>query len=106
MVPDEAYQKFARDGFIVPMACGNSIPKEFSNYPIVAGIKAEDWNGFHDLVMWDEIFRGAQSISAAFVGLVSSLNAWKVGSNSHETSRLSEHLLLKCMHRQLYKPGK
>lgn len=53
------------------MACGNSIPKEFSNYSIVAGIKAEEWNGFHDLVMWDEIFRGAPSISSAFIGLVS-----------------------------------
>lgn len=70
-IPDEAYQKFGRDGFIVPMACGSRIPKEFSSYPIVAGIKAEEWNGFHDLVMWDEIFRGAASISAAFVGLVS-----------------------------------
>lgn len=82
-VPDEAYHKFGRDGFLVPMACGSSIPKEFARYPIVAGIKAEEWNGFHDLVMWDEIFRTAQGLSNAFIGLVSALNLQKIGCHSH-----------------------
>lgn len=70
-VPDDAYLKFARDGFLLPMSCGNRIPKQFADYPIAAGIKAHEWNGFHDFVLWDEIFRGAPSLSNFFVGLVS-----------------------------------
>jgi hypothetical protein len=75
------------------MACGSRIPKEFSNYPIIAGIKAEEWNGFHDLVMWDEIFRGAASISAAFVGLVSILHSRTCGALFIGFSRSSVPLL-------------
>ena len=37
---------------------------------IAAGIKAEEWNGFHDFILWDELYRGAPSISSAFIGLV------------------------------------
>jgi hypothetical protein len=70
-IPDSLYQKFGRDGFLVPMACGSSIPHQFSHYQIVAGIRPEEWNGFHDFVMWDEIIRGAPSLSNAFVSLVS-----------------------------------
>ncbi|KAH8599118.1 acyl-CoA dehydrogenase/oxidase [Bisporella sp. PMI_857] len=69
-LPDDVYQKCARDGFLVPIAAGNKIPKEWAQYPIAAGIKAEEWDGFHDFIIWDELYRGAPSISSAFVGLV------------------------------------
>jgi hypothetical protein len=105
-VPDEAYRKFGRDGFIVPMACGSSIPREFSHYPIVAGMKVEEWNGFHDLVMWDEIFRGAPSISSAFIGLLVSWTHRKPRAPLMELSRSLELLPSKCMRRLLYKPSK
>jgi hypothetical protein len=54
----------------VPIAFGSSIPAEWGHYPIVAGIKASEWNGFHDFILWDELIRGAPSISSAFIGLV------------------------------------
>ncbi|KAH8808108.1 long-chain specific acyl-CoA dehydrogenase [Xylogone sp. PMI_703] len=68
-LPDDVYQKCARDGLLVPIAAGNHIPKEWAHYPIAAGIKAEEWNGFHDFVLWDELFRGAPSIASVFIGL-------------------------------------
>ena len=69
-VPDDVYQKCGRDGLLVPIAFGNRIPKEWSHYPIAAGIKPEEWNGFHDFILWDELFRGAPSIASVFIGLV------------------------------------
>ena len=71
-VPDDVYQKCAQDGLIVPISAGNRIPKEWAHYPIAAGIKAEEWDGFHDFVLWDELFRGAPSLSNVFIGLVCS----------------------------------
>ncbi|EEH49051.2 uncharacterized protein PADG_05130 [Paracoccidioides brasiliensis Pb18] len=68
-VPDEVYRKCARDGLLLPIAFGKSIPEEFAaQYPIIGGIKASEWNGFHDFVMWDELFRGG-ALSSIFVGL-------------------------------------
>ncbi|KLJ12465.1 hypothetical protein EMPG_12504 [Blastomyces silverae] len=67
-VPDEVYLKCARDGLLLPIAFGKSIPEEFAHYPIIGGIKASEWNGFHDLVLWDELYRGG-AISSIFVGL-------------------------------------
>lgn len=64
------YKKCARDGLLVPIAAGNKIPLEWSHYPIAAGIKASEWDGFHDFIIWDELYRGAPSISSAFIGLV------------------------------------
>ncbi|KUJ17962.1 acyl-CoA dehydrogenase NM domain-like protein [Mollisia scopiformis] len=69
-IPDDVYEKCARDGLLVPIAFGNRIPREWGHYPIAAGIKAEEWNGFHDFILWDELFRGASSISSQFIGLV------------------------------------
>ncbi|EEQ85764.2 uncharacterized protein BDCG_09033 [Blastomyces dermatitidis ER-3] len=67
-VPDEVYLKCAHDGLLLPIAFGKSIPEEFAHYPIIGGIKASEWNGFHDLVLWDELYRGG-AISSIFVGL-------------------------------------
>jgi alkylation response protein AidB-like acyl-CoA dehydrogenase len=69
-LPDDVYQKCARDGLLVPIAFGNRIPKEWAHYPIAAGVKPEEWDGFHDFIIWDELFRGAPSISSSFIGLV------------------------------------
>jgi alkylation response protein AidB-like acyl-CoA dehydrogenase len=67
-VPKEIYHKCATDGLLVPIAAGRKIPKEWHDYPIIGGIKPEDWNGFHDFVLWDELYRGG-AISSIFVGL-------------------------------------
>ncbi|KAF8855110.1 acyl-CoA dehydrogenase-like protein [Acephala macrosclerotiorum] len=69
-IPDDVYEKCARDGLLVPIAFGSRIPKEWGHYPIAAGIPASEWNGFHDFILWDELFRGAPSISSQFIGLV------------------------------------
>ncbi|KAL1961161.1 hypothetical protein VTO42DRAFT_3106 [Malbranchea cinnamomea] len=67
-IPDEVYKKCARDGLLLPIAFGRSIPREFAHYPIIGGIKAEEWNGFHDFILWDELLRGG-AISSIFIGL-------------------------------------
>lgn len=69
-IPDDVYAKCARDGLLVPIAFGSRIPKEWGHYPIAANIPASEWNGFHDFILWDELFRGAPSISSQFIGLV------------------------------------
>ena len=63
------YLKCAQDGLLVPIASGSRIPKEWSNYGIIAGIKAEEWDGFHDFILWDELLRGG-AIASIFIGLV------------------------------------
>jgi hypothetical protein len=70
-IPDDIYQKCAKAGLLVPIAFGHRIPAEWGHYPIAAGIKASEWDGFHDFILWDELFRGAPSISSVFIGLVS-----------------------------------
>src|ERR1700743_365514 len=47
-IPDEVYQQCARDGLLVPISGGRTIPTEWAKYGIVGGIKAEEWDGFHD----------------------------------------------------------
>jgi alkylation response protein AidB-like acyl-CoA dehydrogenase len=69
-LPNDVYLKCAEAGLLVPIAAGNKIPAEWSHYPIAAGIPAAEWDGFHDFVLWDELSRGAPSISSAFIGLV------------------------------------
>lgn len=68
-IPDEVYQRCARDGLLVPIAGGKGIPKEWEKYGIIAGIKPEEWNGFHDMILWDELMRGG-AIASIFIGLV------------------------------------
>ena len=70
-VPKEIYQKCAEDGLLIPIAAGRKIPVEWAGkYPIIGGIKPEEWDGFHDFVLWDELYRGG-AVSSIFVGLVS-----------------------------------
>jgi hypothetical protein len=54
---------------LVPIAGGKAIPKDWEKYGIIAGIKAEEWNGFHDMILWDELMRGG-AIASIFIGLV------------------------------------
>ncbi|KAJ4352658.1 hypothetical protein N0V95_004042 [Ascochyta clinopodiicola] len=63
------YAKCAAAGLLVPIAFGKTIPPQYSGYPIAAGIKPEEWDGFHDFVLWDELIR-AGPIASIFIGLV------------------------------------
>ncbi|KAF1813436.1 acyl-CoA dehydrogenase-like protein [Eremomyces bilateralis CBS 781.70] len=67
-IPDEIYRKCGEDGLLMPIAAGKKIPKEWAHYPIIGGIKPEDWDGFHDFILWDELLRGG-AISSIFIGL-------------------------------------
>jgi hypothetical protein len=69
-IPNELYLKCAQDGLLLPIAFGNKIPQQWANYPIAAGISAKEWNGFHDFILWDELFRGSPAIASIFTGLV------------------------------------
>lgn len=67
-VPPEIYQKCAEAGLLVPIAGGKSIPPEWEKYGIIAGIKPEEWDGFHDFVLWDELVRSG-GVASLFIGL-------------------------------------
>lgn len=57
-IPIEIYQRAAADGILMPMASGKSIPSEVAGkFPIIGGVKPEEWDGFHDFVIHDEISR-------------------------------------------------
>jgi hypothetical protein len=66
--PPELYKKAAADGLLMPFAAGSRIPEEWRGvFPIIGGVKPEEWDGFHDVIMHDEVGR------AGGVGLQNSL---------------------------------
>jgi alkylation response protein AidB-like acyl-CoA dehydrogenase len=69
VIPGSIYRECAKAGFLVPIASGKSIPKQWFRYPIIGGIKPEEWDGFHDFVLWDELVRGG-AIASLFLGLL------------------------------------
>lgn len=57
-IPDSIYQQAAHDGLLMPIAAGPSIPPVWKQkYPIIGDIPADEWDGFHDLIVHDEIGR-------------------------------------------------
>lgn len=54
-LPEQIYRQAAKDGVLMPMAAGKSIPSEWAGkFPIMGGVKPEEWYGFHDFVIHDE----------------------------------------------------
>lgn len=42
----------------MPVSAGKSIPAEWAGkFPIIGGIEPEAWDGFHDLVLHEELMR-------------------------------------------------
>lgn len=42
----------------MPIAAGPVIPSEWKGkYPIIGNVSADEWDGFHDLIVHDEIGR-------------------------------------------------
>lgn len=42
----------------MPMAAGKSIPDEWAGrFPIIGDVKPEEWDGFHDFIIHDELNR-------------------------------------------------
>jgi hypothetical protein len=57
-LPKNLYKACAEAGILMPMAAGAKIPSEWrDSYPIIGGIKADEWDGFHDFFIHDEMMR-------------------------------------------------
>lgn len=57
-IPGWIYKKAADDGLLMPIAAGPKILADWKGkYPIIGSIPAEEWDGFHDLIVHDEIGR-------------------------------------------------
>jgi len=57
-LPLELWTKMAEDGILMPSAAGGPIPAEWrGKYPLIGGVKPEEWDGFHDFVLHDEFGR-------------------------------------------------
>lgn len=42
----------------MPIAAGPTIPSEWKDkYPIIGDVPAGEWDGFHDLIIQDEVAR-------------------------------------------------
>lgn len=70
---DSIFKKFAADGFLMPFALGVKVPKKFydmaGGLKLPAGIDADDWDHFHDMIMVDELCRsGSQAVFMACYG--------------------------------------
>lgn len=58
VIPESLYTAAANDGILMPLASGSSIKKEWAGkYPIIGDVKPEEWDGFHDFIMHDEMTR-------------------------------------------------
>lgn len=48
----------ANDGILMPSAAGSHIPPEWAGkYPVIGGVKPDEWDGFHDFILHDEFGR-------------------------------------------------
>ncbi|KAH8652654.1 acyl-CoA dehydrogenase/oxidase [Tricladium varicosporioides] len=56
-VPKEVLQEHSRQGYTAVAINPAAVSKYMDNIKLPAGIKPEDWDGFHDLVCIDEIAR-------------------------------------------------
>jgi len=55
-VPKELFAKFAQVG-LLPSVCGAPWPKDYTDIAPAAGIAPEDFDGFHELIVCDEVGR-------------------------------------------------
>ncbi|OOQ91326.1 hypothetical protein PEBR_00284 [Penicillium brasilianum] len=69
-LPDDLYKACAEAGILMPMAAGAKIPSEWrDSYPIIGEIKADEWDGFHDFIIHDEMMRvGGIGIPNGLIG--------------------------------------
>ncbi|GAA5958409.1 hypothetical protein JCM8115_002457 [Rhodotorula mucilaginosa] len=59
VVDPAVYQQAAKDGIVTCLAFGAKIPKKWAKQDgtVFGGIKAEQWDGFHDMILIDELHR-------------------------------------------------
>lgn len=57
-LPHSLYKQAADDGLLMPMASGASIRENWKGkYRIIGDVPADEWDGFHDLIIHDEFGR-------------------------------------------------
>ncbi|GAA5825945.1 hypothetical protein JCM11251_000063 [Rhodosporidiobolus azoricus] len=58
-VDPAVYQQAAKDGIVTCLAWGASIPREYAKEDgtVFGGVKVEEWDGFHDMILIDELHR-------------------------------------------------
>ncbi|KAJ9494495.1 hypothetical protein H2202_010109 [Exophiala xenobiotica] len=91
-IPRSVYSQCAKAGLLVPVAAGKTIPKEWERFGIVAGIKAEEWDGFHDFILWDELARSGP-LASLFTGLVVGAPPIKAFASKELQSRILPEVL-------------
>ncbi|GAA5867582.1 hypothetical protein JCM3774_001518 [Rhodotorula dairenensis] len=59
VVDPEVYQQAAKDGIVTALAFGAKVPQKWAKKDgtVFGGIKAEQWDGFHDMILIDELHR-------------------------------------------------
>ncbi|TNY17247.1 putative acyl-CoA dehydrogenase [Rhodotorula diobovata] len=59
VVDPAVYASAAREGIVTCLAFGTSIPKKWAkpDGTVFGGVKVDEWDGFHDLILIDEIHR-------------------------------------------------
>ncbi|GAA5898797.1 acyl-CoA dehydrogenase family protein [Sporobolomyces salmoneus] len=59
VVDPAVYRQMAKDGILTVLGFGTKIQKKYANPDgtVFGGVKAEEWDGFHDAIMIDEIHR-------------------------------------------------
>ncbi|KAG7142771.1 Acyl-CoA dehydrogenase apdG like protein [Verticillium longisporum] len=69
-LPDGLYEQAAKDGLLMPMASGAKVHPEWKGkYPIIGDVPADEWDGFHDLIIHDEFGRiGGIGVENGLVG--------------------------------------
>ncbi|PVH76613.1 acyl-CoA dehydrogenase [Cadophora sp. DSE1049] len=84
-LPKDIYQKAAKAGILMPMAAGKSIPPEWAGkYPIIGDVKPEEWDGFHDFIIHDELNRvGGIGVPNGLIGGVTLVMPAILKNGSH-----------------------
>ncbi|KAH7137396.1 acyl-CoA dehydrogenase [Dactylonectria estremocensis] len=69
-LPQALYKQAADDGLLMPMASGATIKAGWKGkYPIIGDVPADEWDGFHDLIIHDEFGRvGGIGVENGLVG--------------------------------------
>ncbi|PSR77327.1 acyl-CoA dehydrogenase [Coniella lustricola] len=69
-LPDGLWLKAGKDGILMPMGAGATIPQSWRDeFPIIGNVSADEWDGFHDFILHDEFGRvGGVGVEIGLVG--------------------------------------
>jgi hypothetical protein len=79
---NDRFLKFAELGLLLPIGAGAKIPVEFAQYWKVPCVKAEEWDGFYDMIMWDELYRDIWGLPSGISGVVRRANECNIQADA------------------------